>query len=212
MLELAQSSDARILVTSTSEIYGDSEVSPQPESYCGNVNSVGPRSCYDEGKRVGESLCWAWKSRYSTDVRIARLFNCYGPSMGRDDGRLIPNLITQSLTGKPITIHGDGSQTRSFCYVSDIVEALISLMGIDTNSSLQVVNIGNPDERTVMSMALKIIEAANSISEIQLKPLPQDDPRRRCPDISLAKKLLNWEPKVSIDVGIARTIEWFRNN
>jgi UDP-glucuronate decarboxylase len=219
-LECARNTRARLLITSTSEVYGDPEVHPQKESYWGHVNPLGPRACYDEGKRIGESLAVAWANQYGTDVRIARLFNTYGPRMAFRDGRLIPNFILQAMQKEPLTVYGDGSQTRSFCYVSDTVDALVKLMevnfraiknvDVDTlHQRIPVVNIGNPDERTIKSVAMDVISAFGGEGDIVMKPLPTDDPKQRCPDIALAKKFLGWEPKVPYDQGIAKTIAWY---
>ena len=211
-LECARDAGARLLIASTSEIYGDPDVHPQHEGYYGNVNPIGDRACYDEGKRLGEALASSWARQYGTDARIARIFNTYGPRMASDDGRMIPNFILQALEGKHLTIYGDGSQTRSWCYVQDTVGGLIRLMEVETHG-LEipvVVNIGNPDERTVLDIAGKIIDAVECKYSIEHRGLPQDDPKRRCPDITRAKELLNWEPKVSLEEGIGLTVNWFR--
>lgn len=208
-LRRAAESGARLVITSTSEIYGDPLESPQRESYWGNVNPVGPRSCYDEGKRAGEALAFSWVHQYGGDVRVARLFNTYGPRMASGDGRIVPNFITQALSGQDVTVYGDGSQTRSFCYVSDTVDALIRLMEAPP-AGFTVVNVGNPDERTVLSVAESVVSAARSGSRIVRRPLPQDDPRQRLPDISRAKELLGWAPRVGFDEGLRMTVEWFR--
>lgn len=211
-LECARNTGSRLLITSTSEVYGDPTVHPQPETYWGHVNPIGPRACYDEGKRVGESLAIAWANQYKTDVRIARLFNTYGPRMAFGDGRLIPNFILQAIRKESLTVYGDGSQTRSFCYVSDTVDALIKLMELPQgtrNIGVPVVNIGNPDERTIKSVALDVIRAFGGDGDIQLMPLPEDDPKQRCPDISRARELIKWEPQVSYSDGIAKTIAWY---
>jgi UDP-glucuronate decarboxylase len=209
-LECARSSRARLLITSTSEVYGDPESHPQKEEYVGHVNTLGPRACYDEGKRVGESLATSWASQFGTDVRIARLFNTYGPRMAFEDGRLIPNFVLQAMRKKPLTVYGDGRQTRSFCYVSDTVDGIVRLMEMERpDSGVPVVNIGNPDERTIESVARDVIEAFGEGS-IEHKSLPADDPKQRCPDISRAKRLLGWQPRVDYSEGIQRTISWFR--
>ena len=208
MLELARSKKAKMLLSSTSEVYGDPLVHPQPESYFGNVNPTGPRAVYDEAKRFAEAMTMAYHRRYRLNVCIARIFNTYGPKMRLDDGRVVPNFIGQALAGKPLTVYGDGSQTRSFCYVSDMVAGLIALMEVD---AIGPVNIGNPDELPIKEFAGKIIRLTGSKSRIVLRPLPQDDPRQRCPDISLAKKLLSWQPRVGLDVGLGKTIDYFRN-
>lgn len=211
-LELCRNTGARLLIASTSEVYGDPDIHPQPESYYGYVNPIGDRSCYDEGKRVGESLAVSWAKQYGTDVRIARLFNVYGPRMDFDDGRMIPNFILQAIRKQPLTVYGDGSQTRSLCHVADTLNGLCELMEYSSPNESRtplVVNIGNPDERTVLSIAQDINAYFNRDS-IEYRSLPKDDPKQRCPDISLAKKLLNWSPKVPYDVGIKDTIDWFR--
>ena len=209
-LECARSTRARLLITSTSEVYGDPEEHPQKETYVGHVNTLGPRACYDEGKRVGESLATSWAAQFGTDVRIARLFNTYGPRMAFKDGRLIPNFIMQAIGGEPLTVYGNGEQTRSFCYVSDTVDGIVRLMEMPHEGrEVPVVNIGNPDERTIESVAHDVIEAFGGGS-VDKRPLPADDPKQRCPDISRAKKLLGWEPKVNYAEGIKKTIAWFR--
>jgi len=215
-LECARDVGARLLIASTSEIYGDPAVHPQTEDYNGNVSTLGERACYDEGKRVSEALAASWFRQYGTDVRIARIFNTYGPRMASDDGRMIPNFVLQALSDEPITVYGDGSQTRSWCFVSDTVEGLTRLMGFDGESPLPcVMNIGNPEETTVTETAKVIVEAAQTIraesvrSEVSLRPLPQDDPTRRRPDISRAGSLLGWTPKVSLWDGVLATVRWF---
>jgi len=211
MLELARKYNARLLFTSTSEVYGDAKVIPTPETYNGNVNPVGVRGCYDESKRCGEALCMAYLRQYSLDVRIARIFNTYGPRMRADGvyGRVVPRFITQALNNEPITIFGDGKQTRSFCYVTDQIEGLLRLAWFDECKG-EVVNIGNPNEITILKLAEIVKKITNSNSEIRLYPPMPDDPRRRCPDISKAKRLLNWTPKVELEEGLRRTVEWFR--
>jgi UDP-glucuronate decarboxylase len=206
-LECARNVGARLLIASTSEVYGDPAVSPQPETYWGNVNPVGVRACYDEGKRCGEAMATSWAAQYGTEVRIARIFNTYGPGMASGDGRLLPNLITQALRGEPITIYGDGSQTRSFCYVSDLVEGLMRLMDLKS-SETPIVNLGNPDERTIASVAEMVRVMLGG--RVEYRPLPEDDPRQRKPDISKAIELLGWRPVVEFDEGLARTIQWFQ--
>ncbi len=211
MLELARKYNARFLFTSTSEVYGDAKVIPTPETYNGNVNPVGIRGCYDESKRCGEALCMAYLRQYNLDVRIARIFNTYGPRMRADGvyGRVIPRFITQALKNEPITIFGDGKQTRSFCYVTDQIEGLLRLAWFDECKG-EVVNIGNPNEITILKLAEIIKEIANSDSEIKFcSPMP-DDPRRRCPDITKAKTLLNWMPKIELEEGLRKTVEWFK--
>ncbi len=207
MLGLAKRIKARFLLTSTSEVYGDPEVHPQSESYRGNVNPIGPRSCYDEGKRVAETLAFDYHRQNNVDIRVARIFNTYGPRMLENDGRVVSNFVVQALKGEPVTIYGDGSQTRSFCYVSDLVEGLIRLMNGD---AIGPINLGNPEEYTVLQLAQKIQSMVQSNSEIQLKPLPQDDPRRRQPDISFAKQHLGWQPTIPLTEGLERTISDFR--
>ena len=207
-LNLAKEIKARVLQASTSEIYGNPEIHPQPEDYWGNVNAIGPRSCYDEGKRVAETLMFDYHRENNVDIRVARIFNTYGPRMRPDDGRVVSNFILQALRAEPITIFGDGSQTRSFCYVDDTVDALIRLMNQDEITG--PVNIGNPDERSIKEIAELIIELTGSSSEIVYKSLPIDDPERRRPDIALAKEKLNWQPTVRLEVGLPRAIEYFR--
>lgn len=209
MLGMAKRVRARILQASTSEIYGDPQVQPQSESYWGNVNPIGLRSCYDEGKRVAETLMMDYHRQNQVDIRIARIFNTYGPQMSINDGRVVSNLIVQALRGEPLTIYGDGSQTRSFCYVSDLVRALQQLMACE--GVHRPINLGNPVESTILSLAERILEATGSRSEIQFGPLPQDDPTRRNPDISEARQLLGWEPEVDLEEGLRRTIEYFDN-
>ncbi|MEX1112129.1 MAG: UDP-glucuronic acid decarboxylase family protein [Candidatus Andersenbacteria bacterium] len=209
MLGLAKRTKARILQASTSEVYGDPEVHPQPESYRGNVNTVGIRSCYDEGKRISETLCMDYHREHNLEVRIIRIFNTYGPRMHPQDGRVISNFITQAISNNPITIYGDGTQTRSFCYVDDLVEGIIRMMDQDIHSG--PINLGNPTERTMNDMAALIKDMTKSSSDIEHKPLPEDDPQQRQPDISLAKQVLNWEPAVSLEDGLTKTIDYFRS-
>ena len=209
MLGMAKRVRARILQASTSEVYGDPQVQPQKESYWGNVNPIGLRSCYDEGKRVAETLMMDYHRQNQVDIRIARIFNTYGPQMSINDGRVVSNLIVQALRGEPLTIYGDGSQTRSFCYVSDMVQALEQLMACD--GVHRPINLGNPVESTILSLAELIRKATGSRSEIKFEPLPQDDPTRRNPDISEARQLLGWEPEVELEKGLKRTIEYFDN-
>ena len=206
-LGLAKAKGARFLITSTSEIYGDPLVHPQPESYWGNVNTIGPRGCYDESKRFAEALVMAYHRQHGIPTRIVRIFNTYGPRMRINDGRVVPAFISQALAGKPITIFGDGKQTRSFCYYSDLIEGIYRLMMSDTSDP---VNIGNPHEMTMLQFAEEIIKATGSKSKIVHKPLPQDDPKQRRPDITLAKKLLKWEPQVPLAEGLESTIAYFR--
>jgi nucleoside-diphosphate-sugar epimerase len=208
-LELARQTSARFLLASTSEVYGDPEQSPQTELYWGNANPVGPRSCYDEAKRFAEALTMAYRRRYGMNVVIARIFNTYGPRMRLEDGRVVPNFVKQAVVNEQLTVYGDGSQTRSFCYIDDMVEGLLRLMSASQLVG-EVVNLGNPRELTVLELAKVIKEACQSSSEIYFSSLPEDDPRRRKPDISKARKLLEWEPSVSLQDGLARTIEWFK--
>jgi UDP-glucuronate decarboxylase len=208
MLELARRTKARILQASTSEVYGDPSVHPQPETYWGNVNCIGPRSCYDEGKRVAETLMMDYHLQYRIDIKIARIFNTYGDRMAIDDGRVVSNFIVQALKGDNLTVYGDGKQTRSFCYVDDMVEGLIKMMQVDEFKG--PVNLGNPGEFTVLDLAEKVIKLTGTKSEIIFKPLPSDDPTQRQPDISLAKSKLGWEPKVMLEEGLKHTIKYFR--
>jgi len=209
MLGLAKRTKAKILLASTSEVYGDPEVHPQPEEYRGNVNPIGPRACYDEGKRCAETLFFDYYRQHKVKIKIARIFNTYGPRMQINDGRVISNFIVQALKGKDITVYGDGSQTRSFCYIDDMVEGLIRLMNTPDEITGPI-NLGNPNETPILELARKIIELTGSNSKIVFKPLPQDDPRKRCPDITKAKIILNWEPKISLEEGLKRTIEYFK--
>jgi UDP-glucuronate decarboxylase len=209
MLGLAKRIKARVLLASSSEVYGDARVHPQKEDYWGNVNPIGLRSCYDEGKRVAETLMMDYSRQNNVDVKIARIFNTYGPRMAVDDGRVISNFIVQALRGEDLTVYGDGKQTRSFCYVSDLVAALVKMM--NTENFKGPVNLGNPGEFTVLDLAEKIIRLTGSSSRISFKPLPSDDPVRRCPDISLARERLGWEPKEGLDDGLLKTIDYFRN-
>lgn len=207
MLGLAKRCSARILQASTSEVYGDPKEHPQKEEYWGNVNPIGPRSCYDEGKRVAESLCVAYQKQNGVDTKIVRIFNTYGPKMTFDDGRVVSNFILQALRNKPITVYGDGSQTRSFCYIDDMISGIIRMMAKENFSG--PVNLGNPEETSISDLAKKIIKMTESESKIVYQELPGDDPVRRLPSIDLAKKELDWQPKVSIDKGLAKTIKWF---
>ncbi|WP_035066359.1 UDP-glucuronic acid decarboxylase family protein [Nitratidesulfovibrio termitidis] len=211
MLGLAKRVKARILQASTSEVYGDPETHPQTEDYWGRVNPIGPRSCYDEGKRCAETLFSDYHRQHGVPIRIARIFNTFGPRMHPNDGRVVSNFILQALQDKPITIYGDGSQTRSFCYVDDMVDGLTALMHAPDNAddAHLPVNLGNPEERTILNLAEIIIEFVNSRSTIDFRPLPQDDPRRRRPDIAQAKEKLGWEPKVSMEEGLRKTVEYF---
>ena len=208
MLGLARRVGARLLLASTSEVYGDPKVHPQPESYWGSVNSIGVRSCYDEGKRIAETLCFDYQRMNDVEVRVARIFNTYGPRMLSDDGRVVSNFIVQALRGEPLTLYGDGSQTRSFCYVSDLIEGLIRLMNSDHTGPI---NLGNPDEFTIRELAELVRQQIMPDLPLIEKPLPQDDPRQRQPAIDLARQQLNWEPTVSLEQGLAPTINSFRN-
>lgn len=207
-LGVAKAKGALFMLASTSEVYGDPECHPQPESYWGHVNSVGPRGVYDEAKRFAEAITMAYHKVHKMKVRIARIFNTYGPRIRQHDGRAIPNFIDQSLKGEPLTIYGDGSQTRSFCFISDLIEGLYRLMLSDIN---EPVNIGNPKEMTIKELADKIINFTHSEGNITLQPLPIDDPKVRCPDITKAEKLLDWQPKVDLEEGLRKTIEWFKS-
>jgi UDP-glucuronate decarboxylase len=210
LLQLAQEKGSRFLLASTSEAYGDPLVHPQPEDYWGNVNPVGVRSCYDEGKRFAEALTMVFVRQFAVDARIVRIFNCYGPRSDPNDGRLVPNFVTQALTGQPLTVYGDGRQTRSLCYVSDLVEGLLRAMETPGTSG-RVYNLGNPDERSVLEFAQAIKRLANSDSPIVFRPLiSPDDPQRRCPDITRARTELNWQPTVDLEQGMTGTIAWFR--
>jgi len=207
-LGLAKEKDATYLFASTSEVYGDPEVNPQPEDYRGNVDPYGPRSCYDESKRYGESLVRAYREKHDIDVRVMRIFNTYGPRMRLDDGRVVPTFVKQALSGDDLTVYGDGQQTRSFCYVSDLVEGLVALLESDVQTPT---NVGNPDERTIQELAEVIIELTDSDSEITYEPLPPDDPQVRQPDISKAKSELDWEPTVDLQTGLERSIDYFES-
>jgi dTDP-glucose 4,6-dehydratase len=206
-LGLACAKHAKYFLASTSEVYGDPEVHPQTEDYWGNVNPVGPRGVYDESKRFAEALTMAYHQKHQLDTRIIRIFNCFGPRLRLDDGRVVSNFIGQALTNKPLTVYGDGTQTRSFQYVSDLVEGIVKLMGVTHHDP---VNIGNPQEKTVLELARIIKELTNSKSEIVMKPLPTDDPKRRLPDITKAKTLLGWTPKKEFIEGLKETIEWYK--
>ncbi len=208
-LGLALAKKAKYVLASTSEVYGDPLVNPQPESYWGNVNPIGVRGCYDESKRFAEALTMAYHRIHNVDTKIVRIFNTYGPRMRKEDGRVVPNFINQALKNKPITIYGDGKQTRSFCYVSDLVEGIYKLMLSDLN---ETVNLGNPEEHSIFEFAEIIKGITKTKSKIVFKPLPVDDPHVRCPDIAKAKKLLKWKPKVELKEGIIKTIEWFKGN
>ena len=208
MLGLARRVGARLLLASTSEVYGDPEVHPQPESYWGSVNPIGVRSCYDEGKRIAETLCFDYQRMNGVGVRVARIFNTYGPRMLLDDGRVVSNFIVQALRGEPLTLYGDGSQTRSFCYVSDLIEGLVRLMNGD---SCGPINLGNPDEFTIRELAELVRIQINPDLRLVEKPLPEDDPQQRQPSIDLARQQLDWQPTVSLEQGLAPTIDSFRN-
>lgn len=209
LLDMALKHKAKILVASTSEVYGDPLEHPQKETYWGNVNPVGVRSCYDEAKRFMEALTSAYKRKYALRIRISRIFNTYGPRMRLNDGRVVPNFIPQAIKGEDITVYGDGSQTRSFCYVSDMVDGLISLMNSEVDTPI---NIGNPEERSILDFAKAVVRMTGSNSKIVNFPLPSDDPKRRKPDISKAKELLKWSPRVSFEDGIYKTVEYFKNS
>tara|TARA_R110000823_G_scaffold204141_2_gene335182 strand:+ start:632 stop:1573 length:942 start_codon:yes stop_codon:yes gene_type:complete len=209
MLGLAKRTGASMLQASTSEIYGDPEIHPQTEDYWGNVNPIGIRACYDEGKRCAETLCMDYKRQYNVDIKIARIFNTYGPMMDINDGRVVSNFIVQALNNEPITVYGDGLQSRSFCFVDDLIDGFIKLINHDGN--LTPMNLGNPNEFTIMELANKIIKLTNSKSIIDIKPLPQDDPRQRQPNIAFAKKMLKWQPKVELEEGLSITADWFSN-
>lgn len=210
LLELAARRGARFLFASTSEVYGDPQVHPQPESYWGNVNPTGLRACYDESKRFGEAATFEWIRRFDVDARVIRIFNTYGPRNQLDDGRVVPNFLTQALRGEPLTVYGDGSQTRSFQYVSDLVEAILRAMFREGTRG-EVFNTGNPDEYTILEFARAVLEATGSSSPIEFRPLLfEDDPSRRRPDITRARERLGWEPRVPLAEGLARTIPWYR--
>jgi len=208
MLDVARDARARILIASTSEVYGDPEVHPQTEDYWGHVNPIGSRACYDESKRCAEALAVSYARQYGVEVRIVRIFNTYGPRLAMNDGRVVSNFIVQALKGEPITIYGDGTQTRSFCYVSDLIEGLVRLQNSSLNA--QPVNIGNPGEFTMRELAEKVIALTGSRSRIEQRPLPDDDPKQRRPNISRARELLGWEPRVPLAEGLVHTIEYFR--
>jgi len=206
VLELAKRTGARILQASTSEVYGDPQVHPQPETYWGNVNPIGLRSCYDEGKRVAETLLMDYHRQHQVDIRIARIFNTYGPRIAIHDGRVITAFVTQALSGEPLTVFGDGSQTRSFCYVSDMVDGLIALMNAENFP--RPVNLGNPEEITMLELARTVLAVTGSASKIEHRPLPEDDPAQRQPDITLARKVLGWSPRIPLRAGLQPTIEY----
>lgn len=207
VLGLAKRTRARVFQASTSEVYGDPAVHPQPEAYRGSVNPIGPRACYDEGKRCAETLFFDYHRQYGVDIRVARIFNTYGPRMNLNDGRVVSNFIVQALRGEPVTLYGDGSQTRSFCYVDDLIDGIMRL--VRSPDVIGPVNIGNPTEFTVRELAELVIEMTNSSSRIEYAPLPQDDPRQRQPDITLARTQLGWQPRIALRDGLARTIQHF---
>ena len=208
MLGLAKKHKARILQTSTSEVYGDPEVHPQPETYKGSVNCLGPRACYDEGKRVAETLCMNYHREHDLDIRIVRIFNTYGPRMHPNDGRVVSNLIMQALQNKPFTIYGDGSQTRSFCFVDDMVQGLMAMMNQDQD--IGPINLGNPEEVSMKELANRIIKITKSSSQIEYHDLPADDPKRRQPDITKAKQILSWQPSTNLEEGLKKAIAYFK--
>ena len=210
MLDLAKRTGAKILQSSTSEVYGDPEVHPQPESYKGNVNPIGPRACYDEGKRCAETLFFDYHRQNDLNIRVCRIFNTYGPRMHPEDGRVVSNFIMQALRGEPLTLYGDGSQTRSFCYVDDLVDGIMGLMDA-SDENTGPMNLGNPNEFTIRALAETIAEMTGAKSEIVYMPLPEDDPTQRCPDITLAKSVLEWEPKIQLRDGLTRAIEYFKS-
>ena len=210
MLGLAKRLRAKILQASTNEVYGDPAMHPQQEPYWGNVNPIGPRACYDEGKRCAETLFFDYHRQHKLRIKVARIFNTYGPRMHPDDGRVVSNFIMQALQGQPITLYGDGQQTRSFCYIDDQVEALIRLMN-SPDDFTGPVNLGNPTEFTILELAQHVLRLLGSQAQPVFQPLPQDDPRQRCPDITLAKAVLNWQPTVALDAGLQRTIAYFRS-
>ena len=209
ILELARNNNAKVVQASTSEVYGNPSVHPQVESYTGNVNPVGVRACYDEGKRIGETLCYAYRKMYRIRVGIVRIFNTYGPRMRNDDGRVISNFICQALGGENITVYGDGTQTRSFCYVDDLIEGLSKMM--QTAEAFGPINLGNPVEITVSELAEKVLEMTGGNSKICYTNLPEDDPVRRKPDIALAEKMLGWRPRIQLEEGLDKTIRYFKS-
>lgn len=209
MLGLAKRLRIKILQASTSEVYGNPSIHPQPESYWGSVNPIGIRSCYDEGKRCAETLFFDYHRQHKLKIKVARIFNTYGPRMHLNDGRVVSNFVIQALKGEDITVYGDGSQTRSFCYIGDMVDGLIKLMGTSDDFTGPV-NLGNPSEIRILELAEKVLKVTDSRSRIVFKPLPQDDPIRRCPDITLARKILEWQPKVDLEEGLEKTAEYFK--
>jgi UDP-glucuronate decarboxylase len=210
VLGMAKRTKARILQASTSEVYGDPDVHPQPEAYRGNVNPIGPRACYDEGKRCAETLFFDYHRQNGVDIRVVRIFNTYGPRMLPDDGRVVSNFIVQALRGDPITIYGEGQQTRSFCYVDDLIEAMLRVM--DQTETVGPVNIGNPGEFTIRELAEHVVRLTGSSSSLVFQPLPTDDPQQRRPDISLARKVIDWEPGIPLEEGLKRTIAYFKKH
>jgi UDP-glucuronate decarboxylase len=211
LLDFALSKNAKIFHASTSEVYGNPWMHPQKESYWGNVNPIGPRACYDEGKRCAETFCFDYQRQYGSKIKVVRIFNTYGPNMQANDGRVVSNFIVQALKNDPITIYGEGNQTRSFCYVDDLIEAFTAMMN-SRDDFYGPVNIGNPVEFSMLQLANEVLSVTESSSEIIFKPLPQDDPEQRRPDISLAKKEFNWEPEVSLREGLIKTVEYFKKN
>ncbi|MEC9329911.1 MAG: UDP-glucuronic acid decarboxylase family protein [Pseudomonadota bacterium] len=209
VLGLARRTGARILQASTSEVYGDPEMHPQPETYWGRVNPIGPRACYDEGKRCAETLFFDYQRQHQLEIKVARIFNTYGPRMHPDDGRVVSNFIVRALRGEPLAVYGDGNQTRSFCYVDDLVKALITFMGSEPGFTGPV-NLGNPSEFTIKDLAQQVISLTGSTSKIAYEALPADDPKQRQPDISLAQKALDWQPEIPLDTGLPKTIEYFK--
>jgi UDP-glucuronate decarboxylase len=209
VLRTAKDSRARVLQASTSEVYGDPLISPQLETYWGNVNPIGIRSCYDEGKRASETLCFDYLRQYQVDSRVIRIFNTYGPNMSVGDGRVVSNFIVQALTGQEITVYGDGSQTRSFCFVDDLIVGIIRVFFSDINHKTPI-NLGNPSEFSMLELADQIVRLCDSKSQITFEPLPSDDPRQRNPDIGLAREFFGWQPEISLESGLIRTIEYFR--
>ena len=210
MLGLAKRTKARIFQASTSEVYGDPEIHPQKEDYWGRVNPIGIRSCYDEGKRCAETLFFDYHRQHQVEIKVVRIFNTYGPRMHPNDGRVVSNFVVQALRGEDITIYGDGSQTRSFCFVDDMIEGFVRMMA-SPRDSIGPVNLGNPGEFSMIELAESVIKKVGGKSKLEMRPLPQDDPKQRQPDISLAKSLLNWEPRIDLDVGLDRTIAYFRH-
>lgn len=210
ILGMAKRCGARVLQASTSEIYGDPDVHPQPESYRGLVNTLGPRACYDEGKRAAEALCSDYRRSHDVEVRIARIFNTYGPGMATNDGRVVSNFILQTLRGEPVTVYGDGSQTRSFCYRDDLIEGLVRLMALDGKEP-RPVNLGNPEECSMLDLVQAVARACGREATVTYQPIPNDDPKQRCPDITRARELLNWSPAVSLQEGLQKTVSWFQN-